>query len=40
MRIFRERDEIRKTYLRWVSYQIELQNYYFYKEKHTRRFQY
>jgi len=36
MRIFRERDEVRKTYLKWVSYQIQFQNYNFFKKKDTR----
>jgi len=32
----KERDEIRKTILKWVSYQIQFQNYNFCKENHTR----
>jgi len=34
--ISRERDEIKKTNLKWVSYQIQFQNYNFCKEKHTK----
>jgi len=36
MRIFWERDEVRKTYLKWVSYQIQFQNYNFFIKKCTR----
>ena len=36
METFKERDKIRKTYLKWVSYQIQFQNYKCFKKKHTR----
>jgi len=36
MGISRERDEIRKTNLKWVLYQIQFQNYNFCKKKHTK----
>jgi len=36
MGIFGEKDEITKTNLKWVSYQIQFQNYNFCKEKHTK----
>jgi len=31
-----QRDEIRRVYLKWGPYQIQLENYPFSKEKHPR----
>jgi len=34
-----QRDEIRRAYLKWGPYQMQLENYPYSKEKHPRRFQ-
>jgi len=34
-----QKDEIRKAFLKWGAYQIQLWNYPFSREKHPRRFQ-
>jgi len=34
-----QRDEIRRAYLKWGPYQIQLENYPYSKEKHLTRIQ-